>query len=74
MRNLKNVEVFHIETTNEGMFAHISFQDPNKLDDINDGYDHVRVKINPREIQNSVRNNPLVNQSLPEFESLPKEN
>ncbi|WP_155641035.1 hypothetical protein [Flavobacterium psychrophilum] len=29
MKNLLNIEVFHIETTDEGTFAYISYQDPN---------------------------------------------
>jgi len=63
MKNLKNVEVFNIETKADGLYAHISFQDITKTDDINNGYGSICVPIKPRLIQTSVRNNPLVNQS-----------
>jgi hypothetical protein len=64
MKQLKNLEVFHIETTNEGTFAYISFQNLDNTDGINNGYDHIRVPMNLRPIQLSVRDNPLVNQSV----------
>jgi hypothetical protein len=34
MKNLANIEVFHIETTEEGTFAHISFQDLDNIDNL----------------------------------------
>jgi hypothetical protein len=64
MRNLKNIEVFHIETTEQGTFAHISFQDPHEMWDVNNGYNHIRVPLNLRPIQRSSRDNVLVNQSV----------
>jgi hypothetical protein len=67
MRNLTNIEVFNIEITEEGTFAHISFQDLNNTDNINNGYDNIRVPINLRKIQLSVRDNMLVNQSVKEY-------
>lgn len=63
MKELKNVEVFHIETTNEGMFAYISYQNLDNIRDINNGFEWMKVPINPREIQLSIRDNPLVDQS-----------
>ena len=75
MKDLNNVEVFHIETTKEGMFAYISFQ--RELGDgevdMNNGYDHIRVPINPREIQLSSRDNVLVDQSVKEYIDVAKE-
>ncbi len=67
MKNLTNIEVFNIEITEEGTFAHISFQDLNNTDNINNGYDNIRVPINLRKIQLSVRDNMLVNQSVKEY-------
>ena len=67
MRNLTNIEVFNIEITEEGTFAHISFQDLNNTDNINNGYDNIRVPINLRKIQLSVRDNMLVDQSVKEY-------
>lgn len=64
MKNLVNLEVFHIEITDEGTFAHISFQDLDNTDNLNNGYDNVRVPMNLRPIQKSVRDNVLVDQSV----------
>jgi len=64
MKNLANIEVFHIEITDEGTFAHISFQDLDNTKSIADGYDNIRVPMNLRPIQKSVRGNMLVDQSL----------
>lgn len=64
MKNLTNIEVFHIETTSEGTFAHISYQDLDDRDNLNNGYNHIRVPMNLRPIQLSVRDNVLVDQSL----------
>ena len=64
MKNLANIEVFHIEITDEGTFAHISFQDLNNTNNFNNGYDNIRVPINLRPIQKSVRDNMLVDQSV----------
>lgn len=68
MRNLTNIEVFNIETTEKGTFAHISFQDLDNSDNINNGYDHIRVPMNLRPIQLSVRDNILVDQSVKHYE------
>jgi hypothetical protein len=64
MKNLANIEVFHIETTEEGTFAHISFQDLDNADNLNNGYGNIRVPMNLRPIQKSIRENMLVNQSV----------
>ena len=61
--NIQNVEVFNIETKADGLYAHISFQDINKIDDINHGYDYMCVPIKPRLVQMSTHGNPMVNQS-----------
>lgn len=67
MKNLANIEVFHIETTEEGTFAYISFQDLDNTDNVNNGYDHIRVPMNLRPIQLSVRDNVLVDQSVKNY-------
>jgi hypothetical protein len=64
MKNLANIEVFHIEITSEGTFAHISFQDLDNTDNLNNGYDNIRVPMKLRPIQKSVRDNVLVDQSV----------
>ena len=64
MKNLENIEVFNIEITEEGTFAHISFQDLDNIDNLNNGYDNIRVPMNLRPIQLSVRDNVLVDQSV----------
>jgi hypothetical protein len=64
MKNLANIEVFHIEITEKGDFAHISFQDLDNWRDINNGFNHIRVPMNLRPIQKSVRDNVLVDQSV----------
>jgi hypothetical protein len=71
MKNLANIEVFHIEITEQGTFAHISFQDLNNTDNLNNGYDNIRVPMNLRPIQKSVRDNVLVDQSLKNYRDLP---
>ena len=71
MKNLSNVEVFHIEITEEGSFAHISFQDLSNIDNPNNGYDHVRVPMNLRPIQKSSRDNVLVDQSVKQLVEQP---
>lgn len=67
MKNLTNIEVYHIETTYEGTFAHISFKNLDNIHDINNGYDHIRVPLNLRPIQLSVRDNVLVDQSVKNY-------
>ena len=67
MENLTNIEVFNIEITENGTFAHISFRNIEKIDNINNGYDNIRVPMNLRPIQLSIRNNALVDQSVKEY-------
>lgn len=67
MKNLANIEVFHIEITEEGTFARISFQDLDNTDNLNNGYDNIRVPMNLRPIQKSVRDNVLVDQSVKDY-------
>ena len=66
MKNLASIEVFHIEITEEGEFAYISFQNLDNWNDANNGFDHIRVPMNLRPIQLSVRDNVLVDQSVKE--------
>ena len=64
MKNLQNIEVYHIETTEDGTFAYISFQDPNyKGDDPTNGFDNIKVPLKLRPIRLSIRGNTLVDQS-----------
>ena len=66
MKNLTNIEVFNIEITGKGTFAYISFQDLDNCNDINNGFNHIRVPMNLRPIQLSIRDNALVDQSIKE--------
>jgi hypothetical protein len=70
MKNLTNIEVFNIEITEEGTFVHISFQDLDNTENINNGYDNIRVPMNLRPIQLSVRGNILIDQSVKEEDFL----
>ena len=70
MENLTNIEVFNIEITEEGTFVHISFQDLDNTENINNGYDIIRVPMNLRPIQLSVRGNILIDQSVKEEDFL----
>lgn len=69
MKNLANIEVFHIEITEEGTFTYISFQDLDNIDNVNNGYGHIRVPMNLRPIQLSVRDNIFVDQSVKNYEN-----
>jgi hypothetical protein len=64
MKNLENIEVFHIKITEEGTFAYISFQDLNNIDNPNNGYAHIKVPMNFRPIQKSAWHNIFVDQSF----------
>lgn len=70
MKNLENIEVFFIEITKEGTFAHISFQDLNNKDNFNNGYDNIRVPMNLRPVQLSSRDNVLVDQSVKNYQDV----
>lgn len=62
MKNFKNIEIISIDFDKRE--ALISYQDPNKVADINNGYDTAIVPINLREIQYSARGNMLIDQSV----------
>lgn len=64
MENIKDLEVFHIEITDEGCFAYLSYQDEKYHNNMTNGYNHIRVPMNLRPIQLSSRGNTLVNQSI----------
>ncbi len=64
MDNLINFEVFHIETKDGKLFAHISFQNIDNIGDLNNGYESKIIPVNLREIQFSSFENYLVNQSV----------
>lgn len=70
MKNLANIEVFNIEITGEGTFAYISFQDLDNTSNLNNGYDNIRVPMNLRPIQKSVRYNILVDQSVKNYQDV----
>ena len=63
MDNITNVEVFNLQTKNGKLVALISFQDLTKLNDENNGYNWIEAPVNIRDLQLSVRDNPLVDQS-----------
>ncbi len=67
MKNLTDIEVFNIEITEKGTFAHISFQDLGNTNNITNGYDSIRVPMNLRPIQLSPRDNMLVDQSVKNY-------
>lgn len=64
MDNIRNIEVINITTQNGHMIATLSFQDMTKILDTNNGYDHIEVAVNLRDIQLSAYGNVLVNQSV----------
>ena len=63
MTNFKNLEIIDISTINGKLVALLSYQNTD-IDDINNGYDTIRVPVNTREIQRSIRGNILVDQSV----------
>jgi hypothetical protein len=67
MKNLTNIEVFHIEITENGTFAYISFKNLDDMDNLNNGYNYLRVPMNLRPIQLSIRDNILVDQSIKNY-------
>ncbi|GAB3994680.1 hypothetical protein GCM10028807_32830 [Spirosoma daeguense] len=64
MKNLLNVEVIHVSTVDGKMEAIISYQDPDNIQDLNNGYAVATVPVNLRDLQRSARGNVLVNQSI----------
>jgi hypothetical protein len=67
MENLQNLEIFHIETRTDGLWAYLSYQDKTKIGNINNGYEYIEIKINPRDFQKSIRGNALVDQSVKNY-------
>jgi len=63
---MKNLEIIQIKTEKGKLVATMSYQDIDNLNDINNGYNTIEVPINIRELQLSVRDNTLVNQSVKE--------
>jgi hypothetical protein len=61
---MKNLEIINITSKDGKVVAILSFQDPAKIGDLNNGYDTIEVPVNIREIQLSARGNMLVNQSV----------
>jgi hypothetical protein len=67
MKNLENIEVFNIQTTEEGSFAWISYRDLDDTDNLNNGNFCKRVPLNLRPIQLSSRDNVLTDQSVKNY-------
>lgn len=63
MNNITNLEVIQITTKEGKLVATLSYQDE-RIDDLNNGYAIIDVPINIRELQLSVRDNVLVDQSV----------
>lgn len=68
MKNLKNLEIINLNTVDGKLVATVSFQDPDQVGNLNNGYDTAFIPVNLRELQKSVRGNILVNQSVKEPE------
>jgi len=65
MKNLQNLEIINVSTKKGKLVALLSYQDISRIDiDLNNGYDTIEIPINIREIQKSVRDNMLVDQSV----------
>lgn len=62
--NLQNFEIIQISTEEGKLVALLSYQDVGAVDSLTDGYHLVRVPVNIRELQLSIRDNILVNQSV----------
>lgn len=77
MKNLKNLEIIHIRSEGDKLMALVSYQDINKMndmDDLNNGYDTIEIPINLRNIQYSSRGNMLVNQSVKDYSTVATNN
>jgi hypothetical protein len=64
MKDLENLEIINISTKKGKSVALVSFQDISKIENLSNGYDTMEIPINPREIQTSIRENMLVDQSV----------
>ena len=58
-----DLEVIQLTTENGRLMALISYRNPHVVD-LNYGFGIVKIPVNIRELQKSMRNNILVNQSL----------
>lgn len=64
MKNIRNLEIINISTLNGQVLALLSYQDIDRVDDINNGYNITYVPINIRELQTSHHGNLLLDQSI----------
>ena len=65
MKHLQNLEIINISTKEGNLVALLSYQDTSTVgEDSNNGYRTIEIPINPREIQTSIRDNMLVDQSV----------
>jgi hypothetical protein len=67
MTNLKNLEIINLSTIDGKLVATLSYQNPEDILSVNNGYDTIEVPVNIREYQLSVRGNRLVDQSIQNF-------
>lgn len=64
MKNITDIEVISINTVDGKMTALVSYRDLSEKDNINNGYDVIKIPVNIRPLRYSVNNNLLVNQSV----------
>ena len=64
MKKIENLEIIHLTTVEGKLEALLSYQDLDSVGDLNNGYNVVRVPVNIRELQHSIRGNVLVDQSV----------
>lgn len=67
MTNLKNLEIINLSTIDGKLVATLSYQNPDDVLSLNNGYDTIKVPVNIREYQLSIRGNMLVDQSIQTF-------
>jgi len=67
MTNLKNLEIINLSTIDGKLVATLSYQNPDDVLSVNNGYDTIEIPVNIREYQLSVRGNRLVDQSIQTF-------
>ncbi len=64
MKNIENLEIIQINTTDGKLYATLSYQNLDNIDNINNGYSILAIPINIRELQLSASGNVLVDQSV----------
>lgn len=64
MKNIRNLEIINISTLNGQVLALLSYQDVDRVSDVNNGYNITYVPINIRELQTSHHGNLLLDQSI----------